>query len=112
MLSSDEKRYSKHFIDKEYGISRKSQRDWELIKDKIFDITDNIRYRIYGGGRKPSSIDKELEILNWIKFNRQHGIAISGRSLIGFAISIIKEFENKKYKTLVSWAHRFMKETI
>ena len=109
MLYSSEKKYSKHFIEREYGISRKTQRDWQLIKDKILEITDNNRYRLYGGGRKSSSIDKELEILDWIKFNRNQGIAISVRSLIGFAISIINEFKNKKYKTLVSWAHRFMK---
>ena len=47
--------------------------------------------------------------MDWIKYNRQLGIAISVRAMIGFAISIINEFQNKKYKNLVSWAYRFMK---
>ena len=47
--------------------------------------------------------------MDWIKYNRHLGIAISVRAMIGFAISIINEFQNKKYKNLVSWAYRFMK---
>lgn len=54
MLLSNNKKYSKNFIEDEYGISRKTQRDWLNIKDKIFAITDNKRFRIYGSGRKPS----------------------------------------------------------
>ena len=47
LLASGYKKYSKHFIEKEYGISRKTQRDWEVIKDKVFEITDNNRFLIY-----------------------------------------------------------------
>ena len=36
--------------------------------------------------------------MDWIKYNRQLGIAISVREMIRFAISIINEYQNKKYK--------------
>jgi hypothetical protein len=47
--------------------------------------------------------------MDWIKYNRQLCITISVIAMIGFPISIINEFQNKKYKNLVSWAYRFMK---
>lgn len=52
----------------------------------------------YSGGRKSTSFDKELEILEWFKNNRKHVITVTLRALVGYAISIIKEFENKSLK--------------
>ena len=53
---------SKHNIEKEFCIDRKTIRGWEAKKDEIMKENNNKTFRLKGGGRQPITKDIENEI--------------------------------------------------
>jgi len=55
-----------------------------IIKDFVYmEVVENLQ-------------EKELEILEWINTNWKFDIALSIRAIIGFVLTIIYDFNNKK----------------
>ena len=103
-----ENKISKHFIENEYGIARKTLREWESNKDKIKIETNKKKFRLQGGGRKPNTVDIKQEILVWINTCRRHGIAISYKQVIAYAIKLFGLDFKSTYNSYICWIQRFL----
>lgn len=67
---------SKHSIEKQFGIDRKTIRGWEAKREEIMNEDNKKAYRLKGGGRHPITKDIENEILIWINTCRRNGVAL------------------------------------
>ena len=84
---------SKHYIENEFGISRKSIRLWETKKDEIMNNSNKKNFRLPGGGRTSITKNHESEILIWLTTCRRYGIAISCNQIIAAIQLIGKDFK-------------------
>lgn len=101
-------KYSIHFVADKYNIDRASIRDWKKQFEQLQKIPNKNYHRIPGGGAKSISENKENDIINWIIYHRKLGLALSTKAIIGYAVSIIPEFKEKNFKSLLKWCYRFM----
>ena len=99
---------SDHFVEQNLGIDRKDIRRWRNQKNDLIEAENKKKKKLPGGGRKSYlNIDEESKIINWIKENRNLGIAIS-HSVLLFIQKLKPEFANKKYHTQKELIYRFL----
>ena len=69
---------SKHEIEKEFGITRKTLRDWQEIEEDLRKmINKKDRNNLPGAGRPSQTKDIENNILEWIYQLRDQGVALT-----------------------------------
>lgn len=103
-----ENKISKHFIENEYGISRKTLREWKSKKDEILSEANKKKFPLKGGGRKPDIIEIEQEILFWINTCKRNGLSISCSKVIAYAIKLFWKDFKKTYNSYWCWIFRFL----
>ena len=80
---------SDHFVEETFGIDRKNIRRWRNQKNDLMEAENKKNKKLPGGGRKAYlNTDKESKIINWIKENRNLGIAIISHSVLLFYTKI------------------------
>ena len=78
------------------GIDRKNIRKWRNQKNDLIEAKNKKKKKLAGGGRKAYlNTDEKSKIINWIKENRNLGIAISFHSVLLFIQKLKQEFSNK-----------------
>ena len=101
---------SKHEIEKEFGITRKTLRDWQEIEEDLRKmINKKDRNNLPGAGRPSQTKDIENNILEWIYQLRDQGVALTTHEIINYTLTLNPEMKNKSYHALVLWCFRFMK---
>ena len=61
----------KHYVEDNFGIARKSLRDWESQKNELEkDKNKDAKFRIKGN-ISSITFEKEEELIAWINFNRK-----------------------------------------
>ena len=101
-------KYFIHFVDAKYNIDKASIRDWKKQFKQLQNIPNKNYYRIPGGGAKSLSSNKENDILTWINYHKKFGLVLYIKAIIGYAVSILPEFKEKNFKSLLKWCYRFM----
>ena len=101
---------SKCKIERLYGISRKTQRDWAEQEEDLMDaLHKNKKYRINGGGKKPEIADLEFELCQYVDTARGLGISIITNEIIVKAMQLMPTLNNKSYSTLYKWCYKFLR---
>lgn len=99
---------SKHNIEKEFGIDRKTIRGWEAKKDEIMKEDNNKAFRLKGGRRQPITKNIENEILIWINICPRNGFAITCNKIIAYGIKLIGKDFKLTYNAYRCWVKRFL----
>ena len=98
---------SKHSIERDYGIDRKTIRSWEDKKEEIMIAPNKKGFRLWGGGRKPITKDIEADILIWINTCRRNSIA-SCNQIIACGIKLNGGDFKLSYNEYKCWVHLFL----
>ena len=101
----------KHYVEDNFGIARKSLRDWESQKNELEKAKNKYaKFRIKGN-KSSITFEKEEKLIAWINFNRKLGKSITTSIIIIKICELVPEIKLRSISCLYQWCYRFLRRS-